>query len=154
MTSPLRLCVRRTPSPDELNRAVRVSLSVPSDVGIVEETVELVALHCFAGRRPSSRTTFRLRLALAEALANAIQCGNQECSTRTVSVNVELYPDRIRLGVSDEGDGFDPAGAPDPLHPDTLESPCGRGLFIIRNLADHVEFNDRGNTIWMTLPRS
>ncbi|MCL4867297.1 MAG: ATP-binding protein [Gemmatimonadales bacterium] len=33
-------------------------------------------------------------------------------------------------------------------------SECGRGLFLIRNLADHVEFNDEGNTIWMTLPRS
>lgn len=153
MTAPLRLCVRRTPIPVGPARAVQVQVKVPSDVDLVEETVELVARHCFAGFRPSSRTIFRLRLALAEALANAIMAGNARDSNRRVSVEVELFPDRIRLGVSDEGKGFDPAATPNPTLPDSLENPCGRGLFIIRHLADRVEFNDLGNTIWMTLPR-
>jgi len=130
------------------------ALHLPSDVTLVDPAVELFAHHCFAGRQASRHSLFRLRVSLAEALANAIQFGNRSDRLKVVHVRADLLVDHIRLCVQDEGTGFDPASVPDPRDPDLLESPCGRGLFIIRHLAEHVEFNEKGNTIWMTLPRS
>jgi len=151
MTAPLRLTIRRSPAE---RGPVRVTLDIPTDPDCIEEAVELLALHCFAGRQPGRRSAFRLRVSLAEALANAMQSGNQSDASRRVQVCAELYPESVRVSVSDQGEGFDPSSLPDPTLPDTLERECGRGLFLIRHLADRVEFNDRGNTIWMTLPRS
>jgi len=150
VTAPLRLTLRRART-DAARSADAVELRMQSQVTDVEAAVELVARHCFAGQRPCSRTTFRLRVALAEALSNAILRGNREDPSKQVWVLAELYPEVVRIAVRDEGDGFDPDG--EPAAPEALEAESGRGLFIIRNLADRVEFNERGNTIWMTLPR-
>ena len=133
---------------------MRIRLDLPCDLGCIEEAVELLVLHCFAGRAPSPRTAFRLRVALAEAMANAIQAALRAGSAERVCVAADLHTEVVRLAVSDHGGGFDPSTPPDPTLPDALERERGRGLFLIRNLADHVEFNDQGNTIWMTLPRS
>lgn len=130
------------------------ALRLPSDVALVDSAVELFAHHCFAGREASRHSLFRLRVSLAEALANAIQFGNRSDRMKVVHVHADLLVDHIRLRVEDEGPGFDPDSVPDPRDPDLLESPCGRGLFIIRHLAERVEFNEKGNTIWMILPRS
>lgn len=152
MTAPLRFTVRR--SADGSGAAIGVQLDLPCDPECIEEAVELLALHCFAGRRPSRRAAFRFRVALAEALANAMRAGG-DCGGRgRVGVHAEVRVETVRVAVSDEGKGFDPQALPDPTLPDTLERECGRGVFLIRNLADRVEFNDRGNTIWITLPRS
>jgi len=152
VTAPLHFCVRRSPLNDAAS-AVAVDLKVPTNVNEVEAAVELMVRHCFAGKTPCERTTFRLRVLLAEALSNAILRGNQQDPTKQVWIRAELYPEWIRLGVRDEGDGFDPAQVPSPTAPAAVEWESGRGLFIIKHLADRVEFNDRGNTIWMILPR-
>jgi len=154
MTAPLCVTVRRAPAPDEgSSPAVAVELRMPSLVAQVEAAVEIMVRHCFAGQRPCANTSFRLRVALSEALNNAILRGNQEDPGKRVWIHAVLYADTIRLGVRDEGSGFDPGIVPEPTTPEAIEGDCGRGLFIIRNLAEQVEFNERGNTIWMTLPR-
>ena len=130
-------------------------LRLPSEVHLVDAAVDLLTSACFDADDPSPRTRFRLRTVLAEALANAIQCGNRGDPAKTVEVRLDLCrDDRIRLTVVDEGGGFDPTRTPDPLHPEMVTAPCGRGLFIIRSLALDVGFNEKGNTIWMILPRS
>lgn len=153
MPSPLRLTVRRGPAPGAGAESTRVSVRLPSDTACVEEAIELVALHCFSGHPVGAHTVFRFRVALAEALANAIICGNAQDGGKSVLIEATLGPDSILLGVTDEGPGFDPAEIPEPLRPADLERTCGRGLFLIRKLTDEVRFNDRGNTIWMTLRR-
>jgi len=152
MTAPLRLCVHRS---DSTVPAIPISvdLRMPSDVAEVEAAVELIARHCFAGRSPCARTAFRLRVALSEALANAILRGNQSDPSKSVVIRAELFAESIRLGIEDEGHGFDLTRLTSPVLPESLEDEQGRGLFIISQLADRVEVNDRGNTIWMTLPR-
>ncbi|HEV8613576.1 MAG TPA: ATP-binding protein [Gemmatimonadales bacterium] len=152
-TSPLRLCVRRAPA--RVGTPDSVALELPADVRCVEEAVELMARHCFAGTTsPSRRTSFRLRVLLAEAISNSILFGAGGDPARRIRVQAELTETAIRLEVTDDGPGFNPAEIADPTLPDGLARPIGRGLFLIKNLADHVEFNDQGNTIWMTLPRS
>ena len=72
MTSPLRLCVRRSPAPDAEGAATLVTLRLPSDVTCIEEAVELVTRHCLAGHAATRTIRFRLQVVLSEALANAM----------------------------------------------------------------------------------
>jgi len=149
--APLRLCLRRSPASGSVTS---VTLQLPADVRCVEEAVELMARHCFAGTAPCRRTSFRLRVLLTEAISNSILFGARGDPARRVRVEAEVGADSIRLEVTDDGPGFNPQEVPDPTLPDRLGRSIGRGLFLIRNLADQVEFNAQGNTIWMTLPRS
>lgn len=155
MTAPLpaslQLCVRRRPDP--AGASVRVSLRVPSDVACIEEVVDLLMRHCTHSAWLCRRLRFNLRVALAEALANAIVAGNHEDRAKSVLVEADLDRDQVRVEVTDEGDGFDPATITAPLLPDELDRPNGRGLFLIQQLVDHVAFNDRGNSICLTLRR-
>jgi serine/threonine-protein kinase RsbW len=132
---------------------VQVSLRVPSDVSCIEEVVDLVTRHCCAGSSASQKLRFNLRVAVAEALANAIVAGNQEDRSKSVEVNAELSGEVIRIEVTDQGEGFDPSTIATPIEPEELERPNGRGLFLIRHLVDEVHFNPQGNSICMTLRR-
>ena len=152
MTSPLRICVRRSSASDSQS-ATLVTLRLPSDVNCIEEAVELVTRHCLAGHQASQTTRFRLRVVLSEALSNAIVKGNREDHAKWVDVRAELVPEAIRVWVTDEGAGFDPNAVPEPTRPEQLDEARGRGLYLIRKLVDSVEFNERGNSICMILRR-
>lgn len=140
------------PATDGLEAELRVS--VPSDIQVVERVVELVAAH-LETRFTSLRTIrFNVRVALAEALANAILYGNRQDPVKQVAVRVAFGPERVDAEVTDEGDGFDPAAVPDPTLPERIQSEDGRGLFLIRRLMDEVRFNEKGNSIWMSVRRA
>src|ERR671911_2627650 len=143
MTSPLRLCVRRTSASETLGSATLVTLRLPSDVNCIEEAVELVTRHCLAGHDASQTIRFRLRVVLSEAISNAILRGNCEDRAKWVEVRAELVPDSIRVYVTDEGCGFDPSSVPEPLQPARLDEVGGRGLYLIRKLVDAVQFNEQ-----------
>jgi len=153
MTSPLRLCVRRTSVPDSREAATLVTLRLPSDVTCIEEAVELVTRHCLAGHEATESIRFRLRVVLSEALSNAIVRGNCEDCNKWVDVRAELGPEAISVYVTDEGPGFDPSTIPEPVRPEQLDEASGRGLFLIRKLVDAVQFNTQGNSICMILRR-
>jgi serine/threonine-protein kinase RsbW len=153
MTSPLRLCVRRSSASDIRDATTLVTLRLPSDVNCIEEAVELVTRHCLAGHQATQTTRFRLRVVLSEALSNAIVQGNREDRRKWVDVRAELAPDAIRVWVTDEGPGFDPNAVPEPTQPSQLDEARGRGLYLIRKLVDSVQFNEQGNSICMTLRR-
>lgn len=84
---------------------------------------------------------------LSEAVINAIVHGNQLDADKLVIVNAEIDNRRIIWTVSDEGPGFSPDQLPDPTAPENLEALSGRGVFIIKQLADQCIYNDRGNEI-------
>lgn len=157
MTAPLpaslRLCVRRRRVPDASGATVQVSLRVPSDVACIEEVVDLLMRHCCTGGWLGRRLRFNLRVATAEALANAIVAGNLEDRSKWVQVQAEVRGDQIRIEVTDQGPGFDPETISAPVLPEDLDRANGRGLFLIRHLVDDVRFNAQGNSICMTLRR-
>ena len=68
-------------------------------------------------------------------------------------MEVELSSQAVALHVHDEGEGFDDAGVPDPTLPENLEAPGGRGIFLIRELMDEVDYNERGNSVRLVLRR-
>ena len=124
---------------------------MPSDLGIIEEAVDIVARHCLACGMSPRTARFRLRVALCEALSNAIVYGNDLHADRRADVTVVVNDHTAAVRVTDEGDGFDPDQVADPTTPERIETDAGRGLFLIRQLVDDVSFNDRGNSICMIL---
>lgn len=135
-------------------RTVEILLRVPTDLDAVEEAVDLVARHCLASGVPPRAARFVMRVVLCEALANAIQYGNRFDTSKRVDVRVEVAAEAVTLHVRDEGAGFDPSTIPDPTASNRIDADKGRGLFLIRKLADEVRFNDRGNAICMILNRA
>ncbi len=132
-----------------------ISLELPNDVRAIEAAVEfLVDRSRAAGFPDEERLRLNLRVSLTEALANAMEKGNRHDPGKRVRLEARLRPDRIVVRVTDEGGGFDPGAVPDPTLPEHRTLSSGRGIFLIRNLMDAVEFNESGNSITMVLERA
>lgn len=129
-------------------------LHVPSDVALIEEAVALVARHLEAQFVDRRTIRFNLRVALAEALSNAIVYGNGGDASKHVTVRVLFGRTIIEMEVTDQGEGFRPDSVPDPTTPERIEHPQGRGIFLIQRLVDEVRYNDKGNAICMILRRA
>jgi serine/threonine-protein kinase RsbW len=84
---------------------------------------------------------------LNEAVTNAIVHGNKLDPDKTVFVNVEVDGKRVVWTIADEGSGFDYNNLADPTAPDHLEELTGRGVFILKHLADQCIFNAAGNEV-------
>jgi anti-sigma regulatory factor (Ser/Thr protein kinase) len=151
VTSPLQVVVHRPAPPRDTAAEVALSLAVPGDLALVGEAVELLARHCDVGVLSPRRLRFNLRTALAEVLANAIVYGTRSDPDKQVRVEVTCGPESVRIEVSDDGAGFDPAGVPNPTEPENLERENGRGLYVLRHLVDQLEFNERGNRVCLVL---
>lgn len=86
-----------------------------------------------------------LKTIVAEAATNAMQHGNRGREEAHVVIRLELMPEALKITVCDEGNGFDNRIKDPDIERliNDMEAPVGFGLFLIRNLADHVEFNQR-----------
>lgn len=96
---------------------------------------------------------FCLRLALDEAMANAIVHGNRFDESKEVCVEVNPQNDELEVSVADEGCGFDQSCLEDPREEKNLQKPNGRGVFLIREFAKNVCFNEKGNQITFIIHR-
>jgi serine/threonine-protein kinase RsbW len=110
-------------------------------------------------RRFSEDDVFEMRLALDEAISNAIRHGHRGDPTKEVRVRYQVTADRAIVDVEDQGEGFDPDRLTDPLGPERVGEPGGRGLVLMRSLATDLIFNRRGNRVTLvkrrsTLPRA
>lgn len=86
-------------------------------------------------------------IAVTEAVNNAIQHGNKENERLSINVSVSDNPEKVRFSVKDEGLGFDFENLPDPTAPENILKENGRGIFLMQNLADSVEFKGKGNEV-------
>jgi serine/threonine-protein kinase RsbW len=98
-------------------------------------------------RHYTPHDVFGIRLALEEALVNAIKHGNGADPAKTVRIAYQVDDDRVRVEIEDQGTGFDPGDVPDPTLPENLERPSGRGIMLMRSFMDLVQYNDRGNCV-------
>lgn len=87
---------------------------------------------------------------VTEAVNNAIYHGNKSDPNKKVHVGFETTPQSISFSVTDEGPGFDFNNLPDPTDPENLEKPSGRGIFLMKHLADTVSFSDNGRSVLLT----
>jgi len=86
-------------------------------------------------------------IAVTEAVNNAIQHGNRENEELSIDVSVKDNQNKVCFSVKDEGVGFDFENLPDPTSPENLLKENGRGIFLMRSLADKVEFTGQGNEV-------
>ena len=84
---------------------------------------------------------------VTEAVTNAIEHGNKNEINKNVYVDYKKIDNKLIFKVKDEGKGFDFENIPDPTLPENIEKEDGRGVFLIRNLADEVEFDKNGTEI-------
>jgi serine/threonine-protein kinase RsbW len=95
----------------------------------------------------SDKDAFGTRLALEEALVNAVRHGHRNDTRKQVDVRFHISDSQLLIEVQDQGPGFDPDGLPDPLSPENLERPGGRGVFLMRNYMTWVQYNEAGNCV-------
>ena len=114
-----------------------------------ESITQLEALiEAVADKHQVSEDTFaNMMTCLNEAVINAIVHGNKLDPDKTVFVNVEADSKRMIWTITDEGEGFDYNNLPDPTAADRLEELTGRGVFILKHLADQCIFNAKGNEV-------
>jgi len=120
--------------------------SVPMEVLRVENMV----LPAVSAKGYGERALFAIRLALEEAVSNAIQHGNKLDNTKKVTVDFTLDDDKVVMAVTDQGEGFDPSSLPDPTLDENLEATSGRGIALMKAYMDSVEFNEKANKVTMT----
>jgi serine/threonine-protein kinase RsbW len=102
----------------------------------------------------TSREIFGIRLALEEAVVNAIKHGNRLDKNKRVHVLCKSTEDKIRIEISDEGPGFNPELVPDCTDAAHIDAPNGRGIMLMRNFMSRVDYNQTGNTVVMEKLRS
>jgi serine/threonine-protein kinase RsbW len=106
-------------------------------------------LHDMEAEGYSEQDCFAVRLAVEEALVNAIRHGHEGDPTKTVQLRYQVTPALVLADVTDQGPGFNPATVPDPTAPDRLEHPGGRGLLLMNAYMSWVSFNERGNRVFL-----
>lgn len=86
-------------------------------------------------------------IALTEAVTNAIQHGNKYDPEK--NINLQFVPNQKELvfTIKDQGTGFDFNNLPDPTEPDNIQKPHGRGIYLMKHLADKVKFSDNGRAV-------
>ena len=88
-----------------------------------------------------------IMISVTESVNNAIKHGNQNLASKNVSISLFLNDSQISFKVEDEGKGFDFENLPDPTAPENLEKPGGRGIFLMKHLADEVVFTNNGSIV-------
>lgn len=123
-------------------------VSIPSDPAearrIQQDIEDALKLHQY-----SEKEVFGIRLALEEALVNAIKHGNQMDRAKKVHISYRVRYEHFEIEIADEGPGFDPTDVPDPTAPENLERCCGRGLMLMRHYMTEVDYSRRGNAVRM-----
>ncbi len=89
----------------------------------------------------------KVLLTTIEAANNAIVHGNRLDPEKTVKVEIKKGKDGIEIYVEDEGDGFDYMRIPDPTAPENIENIHGRGVFLMKQLSDEVNFYKNGTKV-------
>jgi serine/threonine-protein kinase RsbW len=126
----------------------KIEFELPSDValmnGVLHFLIERVAQ--LGVIKPERSNLF---IALDEAFVNAVKHGNKYDQSKLVRITAELSAKEARFTVEDEGDGFDLHAIPDPRDPENLFKTSGRGVLLIYNIMDEVQYNERGNRLTM-----
>ena len=82
-----------------------------------------------------------LAIVLTELVNNAIVHGNKNQPQKKVTIKVFYFDTYVKVSVKDQGNGFDPSGLKDPRNPENIWKESGRGIFLVKNLVDKVEFH-------------
>jgi len=127
-------------------------LTIASRVSEAEQ-VHQALMPDVAAQGYSADAQFAIRLALDEALANAIWHGNGRDEAKKVVIEYEVNDQSVAVTVRDQGPGFNPNGVPDPTRDENLQKPHGRGIMLMRAYMSDVRFSDDGNCVTLVKER-
>ncbi len=88
-----------------------------------------------------------IMVSVTESVNNAIHHGNGQDASKNVSIRLELNQNQVTFAITDEGSGFDYHNLPDPTAPENIDKLGGRGIFLMKHLADAVHFNQEGRQV-------
>lgn len=128
-------------------------VTIPSDIAEGQAIQERI-LRMLVQRDFTTRDVFGVRLALEEAIVNAIKHGNKFAADKSVQIRWELDDDGIKILIEDEGAGFNPSDIPDPTLEENLERPSGRGIMLIRAYMNFCEYQNNGRRVVMEKQRT
>ena len=124
------------------------SISINSDIEnltVIETMVDTLSKRLGI----SDEVYGKILISTVEAVNNAILHGNRGDSSKKVTVVVSSDGNIFDVTVTDEGEGFSYLDIPDPTDPKNIENLHGRGVFIMKSLADSIEYNTTGNEFRM-----
>lgn len=127
-------------------------LTIPSDLAEARRVQELIE-EALTASSYTEHDIFAIKLALEEALVNAIKHGNQMDPDKRVYIVYNVTSERFDIRITDEGTGFNPEDVPDPTAIENLERPCGRGLLLMRGFMTDVQYHGKGNVVSMSKVR-
>ena len=128
---------------------LKLSVTLAGDRDAVDPVVRSVMdvvreMKCAPGREDD------IELALTEALANAVVHGAKSDPSKIIECDVACDADHgLLIIVRDPGPGFDPSQIADPCHGENIYSNHGRGIYLINQLMDEVQFHKNGTEIHM-----
>lgn len=125
------------------------TMTIPADPAAIPAVTDGVTGMLTQKRWPEEQV-MAVELALQEAVANAIRHGCRGDSSQHLQCTVNITAEgEVIITVRDPGPGFDPACVADPLAPENMLKPNGRGIFLISGLMDDVQFADGGRELQM-----
>ncbi|MFS8085319.1 MAG: ATP-binding protein, partial [Acidobacteriota bacterium] len=137
---------------DASNKSVpvreKIDLELPSELSLMNSVLEYL-LDRVAKLGLIQIEQSNLFVALDEAFVNAVRHGNRNDPGKLLRVTAELSAREAIFTVEDEGDGFDVQEIPDPRDPANLFKSSGRGVLLIYNIMDEVEYSERGTRLKM-----
>ncbi|MGF1634208.1 MAG: ATP-binding protein [Phycisphaerae bacterium] len=126
--------------PEQIRRVIPSTFDAGREVQ--EEILAAAARHGFG-----EETGFGLKLALEEGLINAIKHGNKLAADKQVTVEADFRPNAVRIGIEDQGPGFDRNKVPDPTLEENLEKCSGRGILLMEAYMDEVNWDREGRRV-------
>jgi len=126
----------------------KIEFELPSDLALMNGVLEYLQdrVAKLGLIKPDRSNLF---VALDEAFVNAVKHGNKNDPTKLLRITAELSPNEASFTVEDEGEGFNVREIPDPCDPANLFRTSGRGVLLIYNIMDEVEYNEQGNRVKM-----
>jgi serine/threonine-protein kinase RsbW len=122
------------------------SISIESKIENINK-IEKIIDEVSEDAKINSEVYGKVLIATVEAVNNSIIHGNKEDETKKVNVEFKVDSDFIYIFIEDEGSGFNFYNVPDPTTPENIENIHGRGVYLMKHLADDVIFHGRGNKV-------
>ena len=122
----------------------KFTLNIPSDPANLIKVDKLCTKAIDAcGMNESDGDDFAI--AVTELVNNAIHHGNKNDKDKRVFVIIRILKNKLEANIKDEGNGFNPDQIGNPLDPNNLMKESGRGIFLIKQLTDSIDFNFTNN---------
>ncbi|MFH0839927.1 MAG: ATP-binding protein [Candidatus Omnitrophota bacterium] len=133
-----------------MKQAARIDkkIEIPSDIGYIKKVSHELLEH-LKEKGVDESVQFDIRLAVEEAVRNAIEHGNNYDKELPVLIRYSLDAKKIIVCIEDKGEGFHLKSVPDPRQEDNLLQEGGRGVFLMQKLMNKVKYSKRGNRVTM-----